>query len=174
MNMYAWNNTIVPASGIQCFLWVSGFGGSWNTVDIRNNQCITTSGSIASSGFTVTTLIVSNNAMMTPAQASAAGYVSNQTYKFSPTTSNCSGLSICALLVGTNLSAFATGPLAGLQNDTSYACTQQTVGGVVQSVCPSKTTYARANTWDVGAYRFGGTAASTPPPPPTNIVAIVK
>ncbi len=174
MNMYAWNNTIVPASGSPCFLWVSGFGGSWNTVDIRNNQCITTSGSIASSGFTVTTLIVSNNAMMTPAQASAAGYLSNQTYKFSPTTSNCLGLSICTLLVGTNLSAFATGPLAGLQNDTSYACTQQTVGGVVQSVCPSKTTYARANTWEVGAYHFGGTAASTPPPPPTNIIAIVK
>src|SRR5258708_7755590 len=65
MNMYAWNNTIVPASGSPCFLWVSGFGGSWNTVDIRNNQCIATSGSIASSGFTVPTLIVGNNAMLT-------------------------------------------------------------------------------------------------------------
>lgn len=175
MSMYAWNNTIVPASGVQCFL-SSGFGGSWNTIDIRNNHCITTNSNIASTGLTVTTLIVNYNALMTPTEAAAAGYTSAQTYAYSPTASNCSGQANCPVGAGTNLASIATAALAGLQSDTNYACTQQTISGVVQAICPARTDAARPSSgaWDAGAYFLSGARLSGSPAAPTSLVAVAN
>jgi hypothetical protein len=162
-----YNNTIVPLSGASC---ISQTGTTAATLTIANTHCITT-GSLTA-GVTGSPTLTSN-VVMTPTQAAAAGYSTSETYAYSPTTSNCSGQLNCPVRTGTNFSSIATGNLAGLVRDSTYACTQQTVSGVVQAVCPARTANARpsasAGAWDIGADEYGD-----PPSAPTSLTATVQ
>ena len=68
MSLYYWNNTVVTNTADDCFHWVSAFGGTYNTVAIQNNHCITT-GSLYTTGFSPTTTMIANNVLQTPTMA---------------------------------------------------------------------------------------------------------
>ena len=153
-----WNNTIVALTQ-PCFFFSGQSGATFGTVDIKNNHCI--AGSLYGAGATVTTLITTPNVLMSPATAASQGYTSSQTFAYSPTL-----ISNGTVGGGTNLTSSCSGSNAGLCSDTAYACSQQTIAGVVQSVCPARTANTRPSSgaWDAGAYQFSGSTptASTP------------
>lgn len=150
-------------------------------VVVKNNHFIDSNGSTATDGTgavcynqpgscdPVVSYTESNSVPQTNAAANANSsphfdqYASGQTFAFSPVASTNSTVG-----AGTNLSSSATGNLASLQNDTSYACTQQTVSGVVQVVCPARTVNARpgSGAWNSGAYQFTTASAPTGTPAP--------
>jgi hypothetical protein len=154
-----YNNTIVPTNSGLCIIQ-TGTGAT--TQALKNNHCVGTSLTNGSSGFTFAT-----NLVQTSAQAKAQGYAASG-YAYSP--SNSSGATVGA---GTDLSNSCSGNLTGLCSDTSYACTQQTISGVVQAVCPARTSAARiTGAWDVGAYMFS--TVSQRPQAPTALRAAVQ
>ena len=161
-----WNNTIVLSSAGTCIQYSGQPGGSFNSITIENNHCIST-GSVASSSFSGTSPILNNNVLMSPATAASQGYTSSETYAYSPTASTSGtvgkGKTICGL------EKTCTGSFAALASDTNYACSQQTVNGVVQAVCPARPVVARQG--GVGAYEYasGGSA----PTAPTGLTAVV-
>lgn len=173
LSMYFWNNTIVDPNGNTCF-FPSGQTGSYTVIDFRNNHCISPASSALGSGFTVTTLINSNNLLQTASTADSNSspqydqYTSSETYVYSPVASTNSTVG-----AGTNLTSNWPGGFS--TNDTSYACTQQTISGVVQAVCPARIANARpaSGAWDVGAYQFSSSTAQAPQPP-TNLQATVQ
>jgi hypothetical protein len=152
MSIYLWNNTVVTGNGNSCFIWVSGFTGSFNTVAIQNNHCITT-GSVNNTGFTVATYTASNNVLQTPTVAAGQGYTASETYAYSPAGAAASTIGAGTAICG--VAETCTGNFAALAKDTSYACTQQTVSGVVESVCPNRKVLSRPSTgsWNAGAYQ---------------------
>jgi hypothetical protein len=113
----------------------------------------------------------SNDLFQTLAQANAAGYSNSQTYYYSPTASN-------SPTVGIGVTGIASRELS----DTSYACNQATVNGVVQAACPVRAPVARAASGactlgvpgcaDAGAYQFGGGGGQ--PVPPSGMSAVVQ
>jgi hypothetical protein len=117
------------------------------------------------------TVLFSNNVVETMATSNSSGYSNSQTYVYSPP--NASGGTVGA---GTNL-ASSYWPSGFSINDASYACTEQTVSGVVESVCPARTPNHRPaagqGAWDVGSYEFGS-ALSGQPNPPTGLAAFVQ
>jgi len=141
------------------------------TLFIENNHCITTGAlhNIASMA-PLDPVTEKGNVTMTPTEAAAAGYSATQTYVYSPTSSNCSGQSHCPVGAGTNLASMATGALAILQSDTTYACTQNAAN---QSVCPSRTSNRRSagSAWDAGAYLYSAGGAA--PAAPKGLTAVV-
>lgn len=167
MSLHFWNNTIVNPS-YNCFEWVSGFGGSFNVVDIENNDCISGAG-LNNSGFAARATTINNNVTQTAAQANANSspqydqYSQSETYVYSPLASTNSTIG-----AGTNLTS--VWPSSFSTNDAGYACSEQTVNGVMQSVCPGRsTTNSRGTSWDAGAYQFG-----SGPNPPSGLAASVQ
>jgi hypothetical protein len=152
-----WNNTIVATDNQSC-VNASGQSASSFTVTVQNTHCIQ-----GSAGSVTDYTAVSPNLEQTAAQASANSsphfdqYTASETFAYSSLASTNSTVG-----VGANLTSTAVGAIASLSSDTTYSCTQKTVNGVVQSVCPARTTNARpsAGAWDVGAYQFssGGSA----------------
>jgi hypothetical protein len=189
---YFYNNTFVPSNNTNpvpgrgntgCFIYASG--GTWTTLVYENNLCVTDSGTGETGGFftagsgigspTATNFTYTDNVVISSAAAVASGISSESTYLFQPQSLTCNGIPTnCPIGAWLNLAAAATGALATLQDDTSYACTESTVSGVVQPVCPSRAANSRpaagAGSWDVGAY-FGATTA---PAPPTNLTVVVQ
>jgi len=165
MSLYFWNNTIATSSVQNCFYWVSGFGGTFKTVAIQNTHCITTGG-LYNTGPTATTLTVDHNVVQTPAAAAAQGYSAAQTYAYSPTPLANATLAVGTIMCGVELAC--NGPLGGLISDTTYACTQQTVKGDFQLVCPARTVVARPSHWDAGAYQHA------PPAAPTGLAGVAR
>ena len=161
MNTYIWNNT-VDAAANNCFLWVTGFGGSWNNFTLVNNHCIT-SAMLYNSGFTVVSLTVSNNPVQTESQANSQGYTAAQSYAYSPTSP--SGITVSA---GKNLTTDCSGNISGLCSDTAYAISYNSATETLTT--PGRTSNARPLTgaWDAGAYLW----AQDPPSPPTNLIAM--
>jgi hypothetical protein len=134
MSIYFWNNTVAPAAGYTCFAWVGGFGGTYNTIAIQNNHCITTNATLINIGFSVSTYTTGNNLLQTPTAATAQGYTSSSTYAYSPigvTGSTCGA--------GTNLTS--SWPAGYSTSDTSYANTRTQLTRPVLGTI-----------WDVGAY----------------------
>lgn len=163
---YYLNNIIVPQSGGACF---NGNGGTNTaTVTVANLQCITTSSTIwsPSSNYHVTWI---TNSSMTPTTATRQGYTSSETYAYFPTSGTGSTVG-----AGTNLTS--SWPSGYSTSDTTYACTQQTISGVVQSVCPTRTAVARPSSgaWNAGAYANIRNSAGPVPTPPTGLQAVVQ
>lgn len=158
-SLFFWNNTVYGWTGC---LQQAGHGGSF-TGDFRinDNFCPNNVGTSAvytgNGSFTVSgTNSQTNNVVPTISAATAGGYTLSQTpYILAPT----SGSSM-TVGVGTNLTSLW--PAGFSTNDTSYACSEQTVSTVVQSVCPARTSNTRptSGAWDDGVYEFSG----APPP----------
>ena len=112
----------------------------------------------------------SNDLFQTLAQANSAGYTNSQTYVYFPTAASSPTVGIGV-----------TGIASAEANDTTYACTQATISGVVQVSCPVIAAVARATSGtctagvpgcaDAGAYEFGG---AQNPNPPTGLQATVQ
>jgi hypothetical protein len=180
MNLNFWNNTIVQTAGTAGILTcIACNPATWVDVFIQNNLVITTATS--SSGGTLPGLIscsdcgtslpfpfsgsekFSNNIVITPTIATNMGYTDSTAYVYSPQNGDCSGIATnCPIGAGANLTS--SWPSAYPDSDTTYACVQQTVSGVIQSVCNQRTAVARpaSGAWDVGAYEFSTSAPAAP------------
>ncbi len=166
-----WNNTIVPQSGVNCVHKTGASGSTIGTLTIQNNHCVTTGSLNDSFSGVATTQIINSNTLMTPTTATSQGYTSSETLQYSP-PSGCTPASCSTLQAGANLTS--SWPAGYSTNDTTYACIEQTINGVVQSFCPARAATTRQGTgggnWDVGAYYY---VASEAPQPPTGLAAVV-
>ena len=168
-----WNNIVSTPSGysLDCFEGTKHGGPSFVTVDFENNQCITDAANgdgitglyDSLCGGVTTTCTITHNVVITPTVATAQGYSQSSTYAFVPTSSNCNGVSssLCAIGKGNNLTS--SWPGGYTTNDTGYGCSESTVSGVVESVCPARTTNTRPSSgaWDIGAYEYAGSSGPT-------------
>jgi len=148
---YAWNNTVYGGGATACFRTLSQ-GGSWGTVELRNNHCISDVG-LVYSGSTITAN--SNNVTQSVSTAASLGFSSSETYAYSP-TSGSSG----TVGAGMNLMSLASGNSATLALDTSF-------GGK-----RSPNTRPSGGSWDAGAYQYSSSGKSIVPSPPTNVKVV--
>jgi hypothetical protein len=127
---------------------------------LTNNYCV--SGSLGAGGATLTSnLQQSSAAADANASPSFELYSVSQAFAYSPTASTNP-------TVGAGVNLTSSWPSGYPTSDTTYACTQQSINGVVQSVCPARKSLARPSNgaWDSGAYQF-----SPGPPSPGNLQA---
>ena len=164
--MYFWNNTVVPASGASCFVEV--FSPIINNLVIQNNHCITT-GPLTSTLTGIGTQNITYNVLETPTNATNQGYTASETYAFSPTLSTGATVGVGTTVCGGLLTC--SGPLIAAQSDTSYACTEQSVSGVIVPVCPARVSVERLSSIDAGAYQYSN---NNTPLPPTGVVAVAN
>jgi len=174
-SLFYWNNTNVDQRNICAA--VGSNGNKWSgSFVMQNNHCITAgtpSGSSQSGGMvdsTVTgarTITFSNNVVESLSTANSRGYTSLQSFVYSPTVSSDPTVGAGANLASSWPAGFST-------NDANYACAEQTVLGVVQSVCPQRVSNTRPSSgaWDSGVYQFGSSAPQ--PSPPSHVVATVQ
>jgi hypothetical protein len=169
MQFKVWNNTIVPGSGQQCFNWNSGDGGTFNSVTIQNNYCITTATTAANSTWNNIAATLTNNVVQTPAAAAAQGFTSSESYAYSPTSASSSIVG-----AGTNLSSILSGLLASLTSDTTYACALNATNHV--ATCPARSVVSRPSigVWDAGAYQHSTSQVQASVQSPTNLAAAVQ
>ena len=171
------NNTLQVTGG-SVNVRVNLRNSSLGSLTVKNNHFINASGSTATNGSgavcynysgcdPVGTYSESNSVDMTNSTATLDGYTSSQTYVYSPTASNSPTVG-----AGGNLTSLCSS-FSSLCADTTYACTQQTVNGVVQAVCPARGSNSRptSGAWDVGSYLFSSGGA---PQPPTGLQATVE
>jgi len=167
-----WNNTIVPQPNVNCVHRTGASGSTIGTLTIQNNHCITTGSLNDSFSGVAATQIINSDTLMTPTTANTQGYTASESYQYSP-ISSCTPSTCSTLGAGTNLSG--SWPSGYSANDTSYACTEQTVAGVVQSLCPARVVNGRPGSgggnWDSGAYFYATTQL---PQPPTDLATIVQ
>jgi hypothetical protein len=144
-----------------------------------NNHCITNgapSGSAQSQGMLnqtisgASTILFANNVVESQTTAAQQGYSNTQTFVYSPTSATSPTVG-----TGQNLTS-SYWPAGYAANDTTYACSQQTVSGVVQSVCPAHTPNARpaSGPWNVGAFQFPTSTSTAAPAPPTGVTAVAR
>ena len=133
VGMYIWNNTLTGGGGVGSINYSGaciGGGGTWTTVMVQNNYCI-------SAGLFMHNAMgtIDHNLLQTPAQASAAGYLSTSLWPYAPPNPTSPTVD-----VGISLAANCTGRLVGLCSDTTAA--------------NARTTVARPSGpgWDIGAY----------------------
>jgi hypothetical protein len=155
-SMYFWNNTIAGPN--------VGTPGSWEG-KLEGNVLINTSvlGSPSSN---------SNEINWTTAQAFNAGYLdanSSSANVIAPTSSNCNGVSPCAISAATNETS-ACSTVQALCSDTTEAVSYNSLNHTVSY--PARTPNVRPSTgsWDAGAYLY---TDPTGPNPPTGLAAIV-
>ena len=158
--VYFWNNTVVapPQGGGQNCIRV---GHSQTTVALTfwNNHCITNNSAAVDSSFPSPS--IKNTTLMPTATATTQGYTSSQTFAYSPTLGTNSTVGAGTVVCGVLFSC--TGNLLAGTSDTNYACTLATTsGGVVISSCPVRTTIARPNPPDTGAYQLSATPFVSP------------
>jgi len=177
------NNTWIPKAGYVCAETTNrNYSYTIGTVQVINNHCITTNGTDASSFCfnqsspvcsQVTTLVKTTNVLMSTSAATAQGYTSSELFVYSPTASINSTVG-----AGTNENSLASGKIAALSSDTSYACS---VNGNNEVVCPARTAVSRGGSctptpgvpgcWDAGAHLFASGSAVLPP---NNLQAVVQ
>jgi hypothetical protein len=183
-SLYFWNNTSYVAAGcISTGVHGTGIVNFY----AQNNHCINDNGYTVNgnTGSGNAPLVptgasgVSNNLNMTTATAATQGY--STTNNFAPTSASDStvgaGTSLSTLLnttwpgqiSGTNTTTLEASNPVG----TNGACAQQSVSGVVESVCPTLTPTVRGGSWDIGAYEWGSGSAGAPNPP-TGLLATVQ
>jgi len=166
--LYAWNNTIVT----QLPQAVNAGCGSWTNFYFQNNHAITSTGATLINGaVNATTQVIGNNVLVSSSNAASQGYTSSSAVVYSPQNQNCNGIPTnCPIGAGTNLTTLW--PTGFTTDDTSYACSEQTVNGVVQSACPGRTSDTRPGngSWDAGAYFYNASL----PNPPTGLTAVVQ
>jgi hypothetical protein len=136
---YFWNNTIVAPAGQYC-IHGDDKGGTYGTLVVANNHCITTASATWNAGSpatTVTTLTQSNNLVQTPTAATAQGYtVSNQ---YVPTAGG--GTIGAGLNLTSNVSTYSS---TGLNYD------------LIGTARPS------SGAWGIGAYQYTSSSFSGP------------
>ncbi|HUO36172.1 MAG TPA: hypothetical protein VMU43_14380 [Candidatus Acidoferrum sp.] len=177
--LYMFNNTFVVTGRAAAVSFSGCAGTNWTTAFVMsNNHCIQGSATGGSSqsqycllGGTVsgaTTISFQDNLSMTSSTATSDGYTGTQTYVYSPTLGTSPTVG-----AGQNLTS-TYWPAGFTTNDTSYACSEQTVSGVVQSVCPGRTSNTRppSGAWNVGSYEFA--SASSQPAAPSGLTAVVQ
>ncbi len=128
--VHLWNNTLVNEQGQYCFRLINRNEGNIGTLDLRNNQCLSSGAHhyTFDAGITANTFINDHNMLMTHAEALSQGYTLDNAYK--PTASNKSTVD------------------AGV--DLAAAC----------PACPELTSDINGNprpqgsAWDVGAYEY--------------------
>ncbi|SPF40173.1 exported hypothetical protein [Candidatus Sulfotelmatobacter kueseliae] len=170
-SLFFWNNTIFNANGNYCMTLGSN-NAYQKDFQVRNNHCITTNTGGVVFGLNspspdsgANAPVTDHNYIESASQAASNGYTSSQPYNYSPTSAS-------SPTVGAGINLTSSWPGAYSTNDTNYACTEQTVNGVVQSVCPARSSVSRPSSaaWDAGAYFFPvGT-----PNPPTGLAAVVQ
>jgi hypothetical protein len=173
--LYFWNNTIVTGNASACFYFSGQTGATFGNITVQNNHCITSGGSVYGSGGSVATLVNTSNILETPTAASSNSsphfdnYTASQRNVYSPIAATNSTVG-----QGTNLTSSCAGGNAGLCSDTAYACTQQSINGVVQAVCPARSPLVRptSGAWDAGAYFYG--VESSLPNAPTGLTAAIN
>jgi hypothetical protein len=174
--LYYFNNTNVD-SDVAC-VRTDAPAKFWSSAFVMvNNHCITggtPGGTTQSQGMMnqtvsgATTILFGNNVVESLATANSKGYTNTETYVYSPTSAT-------SPTVGAGQNLTTTYWPAGFSiNDTTYSCTQQTVNGVVESVCPARTPNPRptSGAWDAGAYQFSTAASKGEPAPPTGVTAV--
>ena len=175
VGLHFWNNTIVTGSAaLTCFYFSNKAAEHWAHSSSRTTIALQrTEVRLASfAGISITSQSISNNTLMTPTTATPQGYTSSESFVYSPQPGCTPELAARWLQARTSAAGkrHATGNLAALANDTAYACTQQTVNGVVQAVCPARTVVPRPG--DTGAYQY--VAGDNPPNPPSGLTAQVQ
>jgi hypothetical protein len=136
IKFYAYNNTVVSPTSQLCW-FLSGQqspGGSYDALEFKNNLCITTGATVASTSWLGTAPTFTTNSLRTPSAAASAGYSAGSTYAYFPPEG------VSEIGGGTNLSAQCAGPLASLCSDSTYG--------------NSRTAVPRGTTWDIGAYEY--------------------
>lgn len=164
---YFWNNTVVvPSSATNpCLNQESGRTPTSILVNFQNNHCISNGANAVFNFGTEGTLVANNYLLMSTSAAASDGYASSQPYAFSPASSHSP-----TVAGGTNLTSSMSSWVSGFStNDTKYGCSEQTISGVVQAVCPGRTTNSRPSSgaWDIGAYEF---QPSSPAGSATNLI----
>jgi hypothetical protein len=172
-SLYFWNNTV--AWGAGCIVTDSGgHGTAIKNWFFQNNYCI--SGGATSSGTALSpngSSSLTNNIGVSTPTSSSQGYSSESVFPYEPTSSTCNGnKSDCTIGVGLNLTS--VWPSGFATTDMGALCTEQTISGVLQSVCTKRGNNRPASgLWDVGAYYFP-TDSSGAPNPPTSVTAAVQ
>jgi hypothetical protein len=144
---------------------------SWTSAFVMvNNFCLTpnspngtTQSQKMMSGSTITsasTIVFSNNINEKISTANANNCNASETFPYAPT-------SLCQDTVskGSNLTS-TYWPAGFTTNDTTFACSESTVSGVVQAVCPQRTSNTRPiapTAWDSSAYQYSVTLAALAP-----------
>jgi hypothetical protein len=138
-------------------------------VNMNNNHMITsgTCPTLSKHGTGSTSSTYATNICQTKATANGQGYTINQTYPFSPITSNSATVG-----KGVNLSSIATGNLAALASDSAVGVGYDTVNHKV--IVPNRVSNSRSGVaWDVGAYLWP-TGGAVVPNPPSGLTAVVR
>lgn len=172
---YIADNTIQCTGNDLCFRSENGL----SQVTLQNEHHIAVSASAGDGGVcignspfsgcgtaTTFTYTAAQKLWQTASQATSAGYTISNGYAPTSITSPTVG-------IGGNLTSSWPGGVSA--NATSFACSQGTVSGVVQVVCPAITVNTRpgSGAWNVGAYEFNA-ASSAPPAPASNMFVMVK
>jgi hypothetical protein len=148
---YFWNNTITGAGDAIGGVTYQGsclrqVGATWTTIQVRNNHCVTNSGT-PWSGLTATTVTNDHNVVRTSAQATADGTTLTESpYAFAPPFGT--SLTVDA---GADLSSQCTGVLESLCSDTRYGVLVD-VNNRVVAPARVRTSRPQGAAWDVGAY----------------------
>ncbi len=172
--MYYFNNTNVDQRN-YCIASDSP-GNFWSQAFVAvNNHCITsgTPNGTTQSGnlmnYTVSgakTIVFSNNIVESLSSANSKGYTNSQSYVYAPTSASSETEG-----AGQNISG-TYWPSGYQAQDTTYACSEQNLSGVIQSVCPARPANSRSGSWSVGAYQFGTSGSA--PNPPSGLAAVVQ
>lgn len=163
--MYFWNNTIVVPRWSGC-ITDAAHGYTWSgPFQSINNLCINTAGSNSSQSSTHTnpvsapTAVLIPNTGLTTSTATSDGYTNAQPFVYSPTSAGSPS-------VGAGINLTSRWPAGFTTVDSHIICTEQTISGVVQSVCTgTANTRPGSGAWDVGAYEFTGSVTPTPSAP---------
>lgn len=154
-SLYFANNTVVWDPG--CAVG-GGHGAAMTDLTFSNNHCIGSGAIVLGGTLTPSGLnLRQTNLGMLTSVAAGQGYVTGDQYQ--PI------LGGSTIGFGTNLTSSWPGGFS--TNDSTLACTEQTMSGVVQAVCPTRPTNTRpgGGAWDAGAYEFNAGAPGFSPSP---------
>jgi hypothetical protein len=134
---YIWNNTITGGQDFGGYCVRAGHGGTWPTLAIQNNHCVSTAARVDDPALSASSKSVDHNVVQTPGAATAAGFSAASPFAYAPADPT-----VATVGAGVSLASWCTGTLASLCADTAYA-------GL-------RTPIARpgVGAWDVGAYAY--------------------
>lgn len=143
----SWSLTYAPSSACPSVM---------SSCTFENNHWITGSASQFIGGSCGSNCTVTTDLLQSVATANGQGYSESETYAYSPI--NGSGSTVGA---GSSISSYCTAITsanaaagAACADDTTYAASEQTIGGVVQAVSPTRVVRVRKSTPDIGAYEY--------------------
>ena len=160
-NLYVSNNTIDCHTRNQCVraennLTSETISNEFHVVSSGTGICLDNAPFSNGSCGTVGTLnyIAGHSLYLTSSQATSDGYTSTESYPYSP----ISGTSPTVGIGADNASSWPSGIST---SDTTDGCTESTVSGVVEAVCPTRTAVVRNTSWDAGGYEYPASTSYT-------------